>query len=401
MKILFLSLFRINSFYDTGIYMDLMNEFKRHGHEIYMVCPNERRFHQNTEVIDGENIHLLRVKTLNYQKTAFLEKGLFIFFSTYCFNWALKKFWGKVHFDILIYATPPVSIGGVIKSLKKKNNIPSYLLLKDIDPQGIVDLGVFGQKSLFYKFLRRQEKTLYAVSDYIGCMSPANIDYLLKHNSEIDRDKVEICPNSIKVEGHRFIDDKSKTIVRGKYGIPSDKTIYIYGGNLGIPQGLNFLPYVLECNEKRNDTFFLIVGSGTEYGRIKAWFDEKKPVNAKLLKGLPKQDYDELVASCDVGLLFLDPRFTIPNYPSRLLSYLENKMCIICATDKSTDVGTIAFENSYGLSCLNGDIESFNHCVDELKSEAKRKSMGEKGYQFLQDNYTVEQSYNIIMSHFE
>ena len=49
-------------------------------------------------------------------------------------------------------------------------------------------------------------------------------------------------------------------------------------------------------------------------------------MNAKLYPYLPKEEYDELVPACDVGLILLDPRFTIPNFPSRLLTYMEFSM---------------------------------------------------------------------------
>lgn len=381
--------------------MDLMNEFKSHGHDIYIICPNERHYHLETELIKVANIHLLRVKTLNYQKTGFIEKGLFMLTSNMLFRKAINKYWKNVKFDLLLYATPPISIGGLVKDIKTQHKCTTYLMLKDIDPQGIVDLGVFSKKSLFYKILRRQEEILYKVSDYIGCMSPANCKYVLRNNSFIKEENVEICPNSIKLkyDYQPLTEDECKK-VRERYNVPVDKVVYIYGGNLGLPQGLDFLPQVIESNEKREGTFFLIVGSGTEYNKIKIWFDNQKPANAILIKSLPKKEYDKLVAACDVGLIFLHPKFTIPNYPSRLLSYLQNKMPIICATDKNTDIGFIAMENNYGFACLNGDIIAFNNCVGKMKNKKTRKEMGEKGYQFLLDNYTVEQSYNVIMSHF-
>ena len=112
-------------------------------------------------------------------------------------------------------------------------------------------------------------------------------------------------------------------------------------------------------------------------------------------------EYDELVESCDVGLIFLDPRFTIPNYPSRLLSYLEYKMPVLMATDVNTDIGSIAEENGYGFWCENGDLEKFNLLLDKLASDPSlRNQMGENGYIFLEENYTVEKSYEIIMKHF-
>jgi hypothetical protein len=116
------------------------------------------------------------------------------------------------------------------------------------------------------------------------------------------------------------------------------------------------------------------------------------------MSGLPKNDYDKLVKACDVGLIFLDHRFTIPNYPSRLLSYLENKMPVLCATDPNTDIGKIAEENGYGYWCESMIPEDFTSLVNKMLA-SDRKAMGEKGYQFLKDNYLVGHTYKTIMKH--
>jgi glycosyltransferase involved in cell wall biosynthesis len=101
-------------------------------------------------------------------------------------------------------------------------------------------------------------------------------------------------------------------------------------------------------------------------------------------------------------MIFLDKRFTIPNYPSRLLSYLEYKMPVITATDPNTDIGRIAEENGYGYWSLSGDIEKINLNIKKLTQNPDLiREMGESGYCFLKGNYTVENSYKIIISHFE
>ena len=90
------------------------------------------------------------------------------------------------------------------------------------------------------------------------------------------------------------------------------------------------------------DVFFLIVGDGTEFAKIEAYVNEDKPSNVKLMKRLPKEDYDKMVGACDVGMIFLDHRFTIPNFPSRLLSYMQAKIPVLACTDVNTDIGKIA-----------------------------------------------------------
>lgn len=401
MNILFLTLSRISDISERGIYPDLIREFIHNGHSLYIVVPAERRFHQLTELKESGGAKILRVKTLNIQKTNLIEKGVGTLLLEYQYRRAIERFWKDVKFDLILYSTPPITFNKVIASLKERYKAKTYLLLKDIFPQNAVDLGMFSKKSLFYKLFRRKEERLYELSDYIGCMSAANVDYVLKHNPSVSADKVEICPNSIelKVENECETD---KAILLRKLDIPLDKCLFIYGGNLGRPQGIDFLIKVVAANEKRDDSYFIIVGNGTEYGKIKQWFDMNSPHNACLLPSLPKADYDNLVKACDVGLIFLDKRFTIPNYPSRLLSYMENKMPVLMATDVNTDMGRIAEANGYGMWVESGNPEKFMEMVDSVATDKSLiKTMGERGYSYLCENYTVQGGYQIIMGHFK
>jgi glycosyltransferase involved in cell wall biosynthesis len=128
------------------------------------------------------------------------------------------------------------------------------------------------------------------------------------------------------------------------------------------------------------------------------WYEEKHPSNVTVMKGLPKEEYDELVRACDVGLIFLDHRFSIPNFPSRLLSYLENRMPVLCATDRNCDMGSIAEENGFGFWCESNSVEAFTAILDRMIA-ADRHAMGEMGYEFLKANYTVENTFGAIVSH--
>lgn len=399
MNILFLTISRVEDINNRGIYTDLLRYFVKMGHKVFITTPVERRLRQESRLRDNGDHQILEVKTLNIKKTNVIEKGIGTVLLDYQYGKALNRIDKSLKFDLILYSTPPITLNRIIEKIKKRDNAKTYLLLKDIFPQNAVDIGLM-KRGILHNIFRKKEKKLYQISDYIGCMSPANVEFVLKHNPDVDSAKVEVCPNSIELE--KDIQSIDKAIVREKFGVPVDSTVFVYGGNLGKPQGIDFLLKVLETNQNKKDRFFLIVGSGTEYDKIYRWFEDNKPGNAKLISVLPKQEYDSLVRSCDVGLIFLDPRFTIPNYPSRLLSYLENRMPVIMATDVNTDIGKIAEQNGYGYWCENGDLSSFNDYLDKLSTDSSlRTEMGDKGYKFLEENYTVEHSYNTIMKHFE
>lgn len=379
-----------------------MRKFRDEGHSVYIVTPHERKFGKKTELVEHDGVKILGVKTLNIQKTNIVEKGIGTLLIESQYKSAIKKYIKGIKFDLVLYSTPPITFTKVIKFLKKENpEITSYLLLKDIFPQNAVDIGMFSKKSLFYKMFRKKEIELYKNSDYIGCMSPANVKYILEHNDFIKPDCVEVAPNSIElIADTRTNEEKieERNYIRGKYNLPIDMPIFIYGGNLGKPQGIPFLIECLDALKNREDIHFVIAGDGTEFTQIVNWLANNNPRNVSLFKRLPKDDYEKLARNCDVGLIFLDHRFTIPNYPSRLLSYLAAKMPIIAATDPNTDIGTIAQENGYGYWCESNDVSAFVACVDKMLV-SDRNALGYAGYKHLLENYQVDRTYNVIMLH--
>ena len=179
-----------------------------------------------------------------------------------------------------------------------------------------------------------------------------------------------------------------------KYDVPADKKVLVYGGNLGKPQGLGFLLETIK-ETTNEDAFFLIVGDGTEFSRIKNWFDTHKPINAKLLQRLPKDDYDRLLAACDVGLIFLDKNFLIPNFPSRLLSYLEMRIPVLAATDSNTDIGDIIEQNNCGYKVLADNQQEMQAKLNKLVQEDLQE-MGLNSEKLLWNEYTVDKSYRLI-----
>ena len=408
MQILFLTLMKIHSPADEGIYMDLMKCFADNGHKLYIVTPLEKKDEADEEVIEAGNLKILRCKTGNLFGVGMVEKGISQTLLPFKYIKAVERHFKGVKFDLILYSTPPISLAGIVEKIKKKTGAKTYLLLKDIFPQNAVDIGLispFTAKILF----RHKEKKLYKISDYIGCMSPANVEYLLKHN-ELDSLKVEVCPNSIKVtdnltdevtKDNEALELSDRSRILSKYNIPPDKIIFLYGGNLGLPQDIPFITECIKKSAKVKEAHFVICGGGTEYGKLENFVNETTPSNLTLIKALPKSEYDSLVGASDVGMIFLDHRFTIPNFPSRLLSYLKEKKPVLICTDKNTDIGRIAEENEFGLSSVSVNTEGFVNNVNKFTDGELRAKLGENGYKFLTENYTMENSYKIIMKHFE
>lgn len=400
MNILFLSLGRYKSVNEKGIYTDLLREFINHGHNVTILSSEEIRTGKEASVIKEKNCTIVRVFTGKIQKTNVIEKGINTILIETRYKNAIKKYCKEISYDLILYPTPPITLVSAVSYVKKRDNAKSYLLLKDIFPQNAVDIGMMnknGLKGILYKYFRMKEKKMYQISDYIGCMSPANVKYLLKHNPEIKKSNVEECPNSIEIVD-KSVSDEIRKEIRSKYGIPIDKKVFIYGGNLGKPQGIDYLIKCLQSQCENKNLYFLIVGDGTEYTKIDTYLKKNDLRNVKLMKRLPKEDYDNMVGACDVGMIFLDHRFTIPNFPSRLLSYMQAKIPVLACTDSNTDIGRIVENAGFGNWCESNNVEAFGKCTEKMMQIG---NVADVEWNYLNEYYSTKTGYNIIMKHFK
>ncbi len=398
MNVLFLTLLDFTSIREHTIYTDLLREFHKHGHHVYAISPVERRKHSGGQVIETPEGDILKLSIGNITRTNLIEKGISTLQIESQFIWGLKQYFGHVTFDLVLYSTPPITFGRVVEFVKKRDKARSYLLLKDIFPQNAVDLGMLknsGLKGIIYRYFRKKEKKLYQMSDAIGCMSQANVEYVKKHNPQIDPEKVEICANSVEAVD-MGVDKKTQERIRRKYQIPLEKKVFVYGGNLGKPQGIDFFIECLRKQEKAPEVYFLVIGEGTEYEKLKEYITRERPGHVKLMKRLPREDYDAMVGACDVGLIFLDHRFTIPNFPSRILSYMQARLPVLAVTDPNTDVGQEITEGGFGWWCESNDAVQFSKLVCEIKG-MELEAYGERAFRYLQEHYSVKDSYERIV----
>ena len=395
--ILFISLVVIKDLTKRGIYPDLIKYFISKGHHVTILSPVERREKSKAEVIHGEGYTNIRYKTLNNTKTNYIEKLVSTLIIDKLITKALKnKLVNKV--DILVTATPPITLTNTIFYVKKTFGVKCYLLLKDIFPDNIADLDLISRSSLLFKIFKKKEKVLYKMCDYIGCMSPANLSYLIANHKDLDETRIEINPNTIDpIEVKKSI--KIKNDIREKYDIDLDKKVFFYGGNLGKPQMIDFLITLIDSMQYDLNVHFFIIGTGTEYGKLEQWKKQYEPHNLTLLSFLPKAEYDKIIHLADVGIVLLDNRFKIPNFPNRILSYMENKLPVFLATDVNTDISPMAVENGFGLWAESGDLDACQKVINQFVSMSSNQleSMGVKGHSYLLDHFHISRTGDLIL----
>ena len=168
----------------------------------------------------------------------------------------------------------------------------------------------------------------------------------------------------------------------------------IYGGNLGVPQDAVLISKFIAKIELIENISFKIMGSGTEFKFLKNYISINNINKTQISCNLSKADYFNELEKADIGLLFLNEKFTIPNYPSRILDYLYFDLAIISNTDNNTDI-TEFIKNAKVGNCFYG-VNDIDKMILEIKNIKDNRTYLESFSQ--NSNKSLINNFNIDVS---
>ncbi len=385
MKTLFL--FQTFSFEQSTIYLDLIRAVRDAGHEVTVIAGTSDR-----DMPDGlqirESIHVLYLKLEDQFGAGRIRKGLIQVSIGRKMKELIRTYLWDEHFDITVYPTPPITLADAAEMCRRHYKCVNYLMLKDIFPQNAVDIHMMKKEGMLHKYFRYTERKLYRVSDRIGCMSEANIRYIREHEDASVAAKLELFPNTAAIKD---IEEDGSGISSG-----NDTVSFMIGGNLGRPQAIDFLLKGIAAVREQN-VRFVFTGQGTEAERVRKYIAETGDPRTEFHEHMPRDKYEELLKKCDIGIVSLRPDFTIPNFPSRSLSYMQIAKPIFAVTDRVSDIKDMISSAGCGWWCPSDDIGAFTGTVTKIISERDRFVMfGRNGRQYLMEHFDVRDSVKIL-----
>ncbi|MCR5651445.1 MAG: glycosyltransferase family 4 protein [Lachnospiraceae bacterium] len=389
MRILFL--FQTFSFKRSTIYLDLIEEMRDRGHAVTVIAgTTDRDLPGGLHEEDG--VEVIYLKLADQFGAGRVKKGLIQLYMAPLMNQLIRKNLWKRKFDIIAYPTPPVTLAPVVKKCREHYRCITYLMLKDIFPQNAVDIGFMSKNGPAFGYFKKLERMLYENSSKIGCMSEGNTEYLKKKEPWIKPEIIELFPNTVRVKE-----------------IPADATPedkgaglkFMFGGNMGKPQGIDFLLEGIKRageTEELKDIRFDFVGDGSESGRIEEFIQKNSLKNVTYTKGMEREQYEELLKNCDIGIISLSEKFTIPNYPSRILSYMQLAKPVLAVTDVNTDMKDLILQKAdCGWWAPSGNMDEFIKILKKIVSEKDTmKPKGMNGRHYLEEYFDVKRSAEIF-----
>ncbi|MGL4998917.1 MAG: glycosyltransferase family 4 protein [Cetobacterium sp.] len=386
---------------DSTLEKELVLEFLKRGHEVTVASLLERSEKKKTYTKKVDNVNVLKINSGNYYSkgTTKYEKGLTLLSIPFVFFRGIKNNI-KEKIDLIILSTPMMNNSNLIKKLKEKYGCKVILIVWDIFPQNAIDLEII-KNPLMIKYLKKKYIKALIESNFITTMSQGNKDYLEK-NYGLNSNKVFVLKNWSNIKPSLEI---KKRFMKEKYGYKENDFICIFGGNMGKPQNLDNILKLAEKVKENSEIKFLFIGSGTEKDRLEKCSKNNRLKNINFFNQISREDYEMLTASCDVGLVSLDERFTVPNFPSKTTDYFKLKLPILASLDgcSAKDYGIFLQEEAKaGLYAQAGNIEELHKQFLKLYEDKNlRNTLGNNGRKYYEKNLGVDRAYKTIMDEIE
>ena len=392
MKVLFLSVSLPSLDSGSRLFVQLINEFKRNGHNVY-VSAKGNDVHK-TEIVIENNIPVLRIKSHDFTGvTSNVKKALA--YQEYALKqrYYTKKFFKDEKIDLIISHSLPPELGYIVGGLKRHFKCPFYLIQTDFIWQDAVAFGYFGKNNPIALYYRFWEKKMFNEADYIGCPTKGNVDFIKQYYPKVEDKRFDFLPfwaNEIVV--------KQDDGLKEQMGL-KDKFVVIYGGSVGAAQRIEHIVELAETCKDYKDIVFVILGKGAYLDVIKGMVNDKGLTNVEFKTFLPQDQYLAFLASCDVGMIILNEKMATPNFPSKSLSYLNMRVPILAALDHTTDFGNYLEENNAGLWGYSDDIPTLKErLLSYYNSIELRERIKENGYCLFKNELTTAKAYERIIN---
>lgn len=366
------------------MFHELAQEFIQRGHSVTVITPDANLQHALQEdMLEGVTVWRFRtgpIKDISHIQRAVNESLLSVR------AWRAVRHKIKANsFDGVVYYSPSVFWGYLVRKIKQRCACKSYLILRDFFPQWAIDAGMIKQGSLTEKYFRHFEKSLYDEASDIGLMSENNLRLFMQHNPHR---KAGVLRNWASIEPARAGDSGYNSIINAS-GL-QNKTVFFYGGNIGHAQDMANLMRLVRSMQAFPQAHFLFVGQGDEVTLINRLAQEWALTNFTYLPSVDQKTFKYLLTEVDVGLFSLAANHTSHNFPGKLLGYMVQSIPILGSVNEGNDLADIVNANKAGTIFINGEDERLlQAAINFTQDEALRKEMGAAAYQLLLDQFSV------------
>lgn len=349
---------------------DLVSEMVHQGHHVTLLLP-DAKIEKYWDLEQNGNLEVLRLKAPKTKDIGYVRRAIAEFMLSSALYKALKRSpFRDRRWDALVWYSPSIFFGKLVKKLKWESSCPAYLILRDIFPEWAVDMGLLG-KGIIYRYFKTVEKFQYRQADTIGVQTSSNITYFKKEHGDFSA-RIEVLDN--------WLSDSEVTSCSINLSTTnlSGRQIFVYTGNIGIAQGMDILIDLARQMSLDKSIGFLFVGRGTAVEQIKDRAARFQLDNILFHDEITPEEIPGLLSQCHAGLIALDPRHRNDNIPGKFLAYMQAGLPVLATINEGNDLETMIQHHQVGEVVTNHSLEELTDKARKLIKHGRDQAMSNR-----------------------
>jgi glycosyltransferase involved in cell wall biosynthesis len=361
---------------------DLATEWVRQGHEVLLITTVDVAPSAMTVEKSGD-LTVARVRTGPIKGAPLPVRALRELGIPHLSWWCARHLLRAQRIDLVVYYSPSIFWGPLVRRVKELWGCPSYLILRDIFPKWARDCGVLRDGPVF-RFFQREAVRQYDQADTIGVESEGNVRYF--HDEFSDKlYNVEVLNNWAALDEGNVEPSQH----RAKLGW-QDKVVFFYGGNMGVAQGVDTILNLIRAMHPHGEVRFLLVGQGGEIPRIRDAIAREALDNVVLLPAVDQRTYLSMLSEADVGFISLARELQTHNVPSKALPYMYFSLPILASLNPGNELSAVVHAHQAGFCVETGDLPALVDAAVRLTKERElRQRFGANARRLLESRFSA------------
>jgi len=361
------------------------------------VLTSRYQYRGDNKLATFENWHGIPIRRLSTprasQSSTVLRLIVNVLFSVATF---LRLMVGR-KYDLILVGTAPPPLAMAAHWIKRLRGTPYVYVIYDLEPDRAVSMKVLSPTNPLVSLVRKRQASWLRASAKAIVLGRCMRDHL-RENYQLPASQIGVIPIGADPEE---VDPRNKdTRFRAEQAI--DGFIVLYSGNFGRYHNFDtVLDAAKRLKAEQKKITFVLVGSGHQKDHIAHRIQNENIDNVKMYPFVPKDDYADLLASCDVSLVTLEPGMEGLCVPSKFYNILAAGRPTLAIMSQRCEVAKVIMETDCGVQVNQGDTEQLVRVLTELsESPDQVEQMGKNARRALVQNFTsisiAEQYYRVF-----
>jgi len=270
----------------------------------------------------------------------------------------------------------PAYLGAFIALVAVLKGARLHYRIHDLYPDIAVRLGLIRNGGLISKTLSMLERLACSWATNVSVVTDAFERRMLE--AGVDEDKLMVVPDWVDTDR---ISPGAKNNPFSEQHSLTGKTVIMYGGNVGLSQGLEIFLEAASILRSRDDIVFLIIGEGANKARLMSLKQERNLDNVLFLPCQSAEKLSEVYAACDVGFVSLRKQVAPEWCPAKVYTIMASGRPVLASVDHSNSQTSEVVEHwQCGICVPPEDASALANAILQLAhSSVRRAQLGING----------------------